>query len=136
MNTTPRIHAMDDAALERIAEYFRALSEPLRLKILNALRAGERNVTELTRETGTSQANASKHLATLLALGLVEKSVRGTSSYYRIADADIYGMCDFVCGQIGRKMAASEPLLRSFIPRPAPAPVPRARRAEPSRRRG
>jgi len=102
---------MDDAALERIAGYFRALSEPMRLKILNALRTGECNVTELTQRLGTAQANTSKHLSTLLALGVVARTSRGTSAYYRIADPSIYGLCDLVCGQMARHFAIQAQLL-------------------------
>jgi len=105
----------DDASIEKIAEYFRALSEPTRLKLLNALRTGERNVTELTAAVGASQANVSKHLAVLLAAGVVERSNRGTSAYYRIADEGTYGLCDLVCGQIGRRFAAEIVLRSGFL---------------------
>lgn len=126
---------MDDAALDRIAQYFRALSEPMRLKILNALRSGECNVTELTQRLGTGQANTSKHLSTLLALGVVARSARGTSSYYRIADPSIYGLCDLVCGQIGRQITAQELVHRSFLA-PEPAPALARRRTVAARRQG
>lgn len=94
----------DDDALEQIARYFTALGATTRLKILNALREGERNVTELTRLTGATQANVSKHLALLAQHGLVDKSARGTSVYYRIADPSIYRICDMVCGRIGARL--------------------------------
>lgn len=94
---------LDDDALEEIARYFAALCVPTRLKIVNALRDGERNVTELTELTGCTQANASKHLAVLAHNGMVGKSARGTSVYYRIVDPRIYKLCDLVCGQIGRR---------------------------------
>src|SRR5689334_17328348 len=85
-------------ALEEVARYFAALSVPVRLRILDALRGGERNVGELTQAADATQANVSKHLATLAAAGLVERSARGTSVYYRIADPRIYELCDLVCG--------------------------------------
>ena len=96
---------LDDRALDDVAGYFRALAVPLRLKILNALRDGERNVTELTLEFGCSQANVSKHLALLAQGGMVEKTSRGTNTYYRIADPKIFRLCDLVCGQIGKRYA-------------------------------
>ena len=94
---------LDDEAMAEVARYFSALAVPTRLKILNALREGEHNVTELTRVAGCTQANASKHLAVLSLAGMVGKSQRGNSVYYRIADARVYGLCDVVCGQIGRR---------------------------------
>lgn len=96
---------LDDRALDDVAAYFRALAVPLRLKILNALRDGERNVTELTQEFGCSQANVSKHLSLLAQGGLIEKTSRGTNTYYRISDPTIYSLCDLVCGQIGKRYA-------------------------------
>lgn len=96
---------LDDRSLARVAHYFKALGEVPRLKLLNALRDGERNVTELTQALGCSQANVSKHLALLATQGLVERDARGTSVYYRIADPRIYELCDLVCGQIAERLA-------------------------------
>ena len=80
------LKALDDRALGHVAEYFRALSEPLRLKILNALRDKARNVGELTDLLECSQANVSKHLATLTRYGFVERTTQDTNAFYRIAD--------------------------------------------------
>ena len=96
---------LDDRAMQHVAEYFRALSEPLRLKILNALREREHNVGELTELCECSQANVSKHLALLAQAGIVERETRGTSVYYHIADRRIYDMCDLVCGQLAEHFA-------------------------------
>ena len=99
------LKSLDDRALTHVADYFRALSEPLRLKILNALREQARNVGELTELLHCSQANVSKHLATLTRLGLVERRTKGTAAYYRIADPSVYQLCDLVCGQLGKRFA-------------------------------
>ena len=96
---------LDDRALTHIADYFRALAEPLRLKIVNALRQGEHNVGELTELCECSQANVSKHLTLLAKAGLVAREARGTSVYYRIADPAIYQLCDLVCGQLAQHFA-------------------------------
>ena len=114
--------ALDDRALGHVAEYFRALSEPLRLKILNALRDGARNVGELTELLDCSQANVSKHLATLTRHGLIERRAEGTSAFYRIADPRVYQLCDLACGQMAQRFASQARMLG------APAAVPRARR--------
>jgi len=102
---------LDAAALTHVADYFRALSEPLRLRILNALRDRAHNVGELTMLLHSSQANVSKHLATLTRLGFVERTARGTSAYYRIADPRVYQLCDLVCGQMARRYANHARLL-------------------------
>lgn len=95
---------MDDLVVEELARYFRALSEPLRLKILDALRVTPLNVGELTQRLGCSQANVSKHLSVLTSAGLVARESRGTSAYYRFADPEVYQLCDLVCGQVGRRL--------------------------------
>jgi DNA-binding transcriptional ArsR family regulator len=99
------VQITDDRALAHIAEYFRALSEPLRLKIVNLLREKSRNVSELTELLGCSQANVSKHLAILARGGFLSRQNQGTSVYYEIADPCIYDLCDLVCGRLGEHFA-------------------------------
>jgi DNA-binding transcriptional ArsR family regulator len=91
-------------ALEQVAAYFQALSEPTRLSLLNLLRGGERNVGELAQLCGFTAANVSRHLALLTQHGLVERESRGTSVYYRIADESVYSLCDLVCGSVARQL--------------------------------
>jgi DNA-binding transcriptional ArsR family regulator len=105
---------LDDQGFEEVARYFAALAVPARLKILDALRGGERNVTELTELTACAQANVSKHLAVLAHNGMVGKSSRGTSVYYRIADPRIYRLCDLVCGSIAQRCAELGARRRKF----------------------
>ena len=90
-------------ALQEVAAYFQTLSEPTRLQILNYLREGERNVGELAHLCGYTAANVSRHLTMLTKHGMVSRESRGTSVYYRIADDQIYALCDLVCGNIGRR---------------------------------
>lgn len=112
---------LDERALAHVADYFRALSEPQRLKALNALRERPRNVSELTELLGCSQANTSKHLATLARHGLVSRQSQGNNAFYEIADARVYQLCDIVCGQLAQNFAAQARLLGH-------APAARARR--------
>jgi DNA-binding transcriptional ArsR family regulator len=94
-------------SLDQVAAYFRALSEPTRLTLLNLLRSGERNVGELAQECGYTSANVSRHLASLMQQGLVSRESRGTAVYYRIADESVYALCDLVCGSIARQFERS-----------------------------
>jgi DNA-binding transcriptional ArsR family regulator len=97
-------------ALEEVASYFQVLAEPTRLALLNLLRDGDRNVGELAQLTGSTSANVSRHLTQLMRHGLVARESRGTSVYYRMADASVYQLCDLVCGSLARRFeqAASE----------------------------
>ncbi len=110
------LKVLDDQALGHVAEYFRALSEPLRLKILNALRDKAHNVGELTELLECSQANVSKHLATLARYGFVERTAIGTNAYYRIADPRVYQLCDLVCGQMAQHFAYQAQMLGAAAP--------------------
>ncbi len=86
--------------VELVAERFKALAEPARLHILNALRGGERTVSELMEDTGLGQANASRHLQLLHALGFVERRKEGLFVHYRLADDRVFQLCDLMCGRI------------------------------------
>ncbi|MBA3794566.1 MAG: winged helix-turn-helix transcriptional regulator [Rubrobacter sp.] len=97
---------LSGAALGKVAERFKALSEPMRLRLLYALMDGEKTVSELVGETGGVQANVSKHLSVLLDAGILGRRKQGTSAYYRIVDESIFELCDLVCGSIHDRLAA------------------------------
>jgi DNA-binding transcriptional ArsR family regulator len=112
-------------ALDQVASYFQALSEPTRLMLLNLLRDGERSVGDLAQATGFTIANVSRHLALLAQRGLVLREGRGTSVYYRIADESVYALCDLVCGNIAQQFERQARGRELFAPaarrrRPAP----------------
>ncbi|HEX7241040.1 MAG TPA: metalloregulator ArsR/SmtB family transcription factor [Longimicrobiaceae bacterium] len=96
-------HALTPEVLELIAERFKALAEPARLAILNALRAREMTVSELMEATGLGQANASKHLQILHGLRFVERRKEGLYVVYRLADQDVFQLCDIMCGRLARE---------------------------------
>ena len=79
--------ALAPETAERIAERFRALADPTRLRILDLLqRQGETSVGEIAAALGCSQQNVSKHLAVLRGERLVSRRKLGTSSLYRVAE--------------------------------------------------
>ncbi len=84
-------------ALELIADRFKALAEPMRLRILNALRGGERTVSELVTITGAGQSNVSKHLGLLHRHRIVGRRKDGLNVYYRITDPAIFEICELMC---------------------------------------
>lgn len=116
-------------ALEQVAAYFQALSEPTRLQVLNLLRGGERSVGELAQACGYTSANISRHLALLMRQGLVARESRGTSAYYRIADPSVYALCDLVCGNIARQLDRAAAERQAFARSARTAAKPRSRRA-------
>ncbi len=95
--------ALTQDQLLHIADRFKALAEPSRLEILQALKAGERNVSEILTLTGFGQANVSKHLQLLHAAGFVERRKDGVSTYYRLADNDVLKLCELMCGRLEKE---------------------------------
>jgi DNA-binding transcriptional ArsR family regulator len=71
---------------QRFAAIGHALADPKRLCVLEALAAGERSVSQLSREAGCQVPNMSQHLAVLRSVGLVEARRDGTTILYRLAD--------------------------------------------------
>lgn len=93
-------HEMNPELLELIASRFKVLAEPARLSILDALREGERTVTELQDATALGQANLSKHLQLLHAAGFVKRRKHGLFTHYAVADRAVYRLCDLMCGRL------------------------------------
>ena len=78
--------AIQELSLSLKAKLFRGLADPSRLTILEALRTGEKAVSELVHETGLSQPNVSGHLACLKDCGLVISRQQGRFVFYSLAD--------------------------------------------------
>ncbi len=95
---------LSSQAIELIANRFKILSEPLRLRILQVLQDGEKSVTELTEAVETSQPNVSKHLKILQQSGVLKRQQHGNVVYYSIADETIFTLCDVVCGSLGERL--------------------------------
>lgn len=103
---------MSPALMGEVAERFKALGEPARLQLLQALRGGERSVTELVELTGLGQANVSKHLGQLVACGYLSRRKEGTFVYYAIASDDVFMLCDVMCGRIEEEQRARRAAMR------------------------
>ena len=97
---------LSEAALAMIAERFRVLAEPMRLKILHALWDGERTVGDVIEEVEGLQANVSKHLGVLQQAGLVSRRKDGLRVFYRIADPTVFDLCEVVCESLHDRLAA------------------------------
>lgn len=82
--------------MERAARVIRVLGHPLRLRLLETLEAGERNVTDLVTASGASQALVSQHLASLRAEGVVGFRRDGPRVYYRITEPKVHRILDCI----------------------------------------
>jgi ArsR family transcriptional regulator len=81
---------------EELAELFRALGDPGRLRLLSFLASqpgGEACVCNLTEPLGLTQPTVSHHLKVLSDAGLLERERRGTWMYYRLRLERLGEMC-------------------------------------------
>ena len=96
---------LSEAALQMIADRFKVLAEPMRLKILHALWDGEMTVGKIINEVNGLQANVSKHLAVLQQAGLVGRRKDGLRVFYQIADSTVFDICEVVCESLHDRLA-------------------------------
>lgn len=96
---------LSDDALELVARRFAVLSEPMRLRLIQALFDGERSVGELVTATGGTQGNISRHLQTLTQAHVLARRKEGLQVYYSIADPSIFRLCELVCGSLEKSLS-------------------------------
>ena len=88
---------MDDSLLyERRARICQVLADPKRLRLIDALRDGERSVGQLAEALGATYPNISQHLNVMRDAGLVISRRDGTTIFYRLAYPQILQACDIV----------------------------------------
>ncbi len=75
-----------DEDVERASRALKAMSHPLRLKILCTLGDREVSVQEIVEHVGTSQSNISQHLAILRDKGILTSRKDANRVYYRVGD--------------------------------------------------
>ncbi|WP_295456034.1 metalloregulator ArsR/SmtB family transcription factor [uncultured Thiodictyon sp.] len=78
---------VDDEDIERASRSLKAMSHPLRLKILCTLGEEEVSVQDIVDHVGTSQSNISQHLAILRDKGILASRKDANRVYYRVSDA-------------------------------------------------
>lgn len=112
MSPSPSVpHPLPEPLIELVAQRFRVLGEPMRIKLLDRLREGDATVSELQDALGASQQNVSKHLGILHAAGMVTRTKQGTHTRYAISDPAVFELCDQVCGGLRRQLQDLEAIL-------------------------
>ena len=91
-----------EKVFSKMAAYFSVLSEPARLRIMYAVCAGEKSVSEVVEICGSSQANVSRHLLSLHKAGILLRRKEGITVYYSIADDATIEMCQSICAKIAQ----------------------------------
>jgi DNA-binding transcriptional ArsR family regulator len=104
-------HPLPEALVELIAQRFRVIGEPMRIRLLDALRDGPMTINELTEAMGSTQQNVSKHVGVLAQAGIVGREKDGTRVRCFIADESVFALCEMVCGGLRQQVAELESLL-------------------------
>jgi ArsR family transcriptional regulator len=100
MSSDPTTRDLNDVELERVAEQFRLLGEPMRLKILQALCAKPLTVGEIVAATGATQSNISRHLALLASAGIITRQKDGQFVYYGMTNPLTMKLCELVHNEL------------------------------------
>jgi DNA-binding transcriptional ArsR family regulator len=128
MTRSPTRATAERRLLELHAATCRSLAHPTRLAIIEALRDGERTVSDLVRAVGTSAGNPSQHLGAMRDAGAVEARREGRYAFYRISDPRILTafrlMRDVLLGRLARDAQLADRARRPTPRRPTPAARP------------
>ena len=106
---------IDPTILELHARVCRTMAHPLRLALLNALRDGERGVTDLADAVGATQPLVSQHLGVLRNQGLLRTRRSGNEVFYSIAYPKMVQACDLLREVLFEHIRAQEELTRRVV---------------------
>jgi DNA-binding transcriptional ArsR family regulator len=105
---------LSNAMIDEVGDLFRALGDSSRLRILKCLLSKEEPLSQgaLADVAGLSQANASKHLACMVRVGLVTREAKGNTVYFSPAVPLAKDLCNLVCGHVTERTTKAYHALR------------------------
>ena len=83
----------DKTLYELQSEVCKTLASPKRIEILNALKEGEKTVSELVEILGVPKANVSQHLAVMRHKGILKFRREGINMYYSVSNRKVIEAC-------------------------------------------
>ena len=100
---------LSDPMIEEVSKLFLALGDPSRLRILRCLLVTQKPMSQgaIADETGLSQANASKHLAFLVRVGLTKREPEGNTVFFSPVLPLVEEVCHLVCGHVAERVKAA-----------------------------
>jgi len=95
-------HQLSNPMIDEVSGLFSALGDASRLKILRSLLDSKEPLSQgaVAEAAGLSQANASKHLACLVRVGLVSREPEGNAVFFTPVMPLVGELCDLVCGHV------------------------------------
>lgn len=102
---------MEDKLLELKAEILKVLAQPTRLKILEALRNGEKCICEIVPAINGEQSNISRHISMMQKSHLVSTRKEGVRVMVNVKDPKVFEILDKVSAILKNQMKEQEKLL-------------------------
>src|SRR5271167_606229 len=93
------------------AEFFKALSHPARIRILEVLRDGERPVSELIPEVGIEASHLSQQLGVMRRANLIQSRKVGSNVFYSVGDPMLFELLEVAKRIIRSSLAETKELL-------------------------
>jgi ArsR family transcriptional regulator len=105
------------------AEFFKTLGHPARIRILEVLRNGERQVAELIPEVGIEPSHLSQQLGVMRRANLVQVRKAGSNVYYSVGDPMIFELLEVAKRIITSSLAGTQELLSQMAEPDSPSGV-------------
>ena len=96
------------------AEFFKALANPLRIRILDCLRDGAKAVSEISSRLEVGATNISQQLAILRTKNIVNGNKAGSNVYYTVRDARIFNLLDVAREILSQQLTEVRQTLREL----------------------
>jgi ArsR family transcriptional regulator len=90
-----------DYFYEQYALVCKTIVNPVRLKIIEVIRDGKMNVSQIREEMNISMSNLSNHLNALYLMGVVGREKKGNFIYYFLTDLDLLVVLDMMKKVVG-----------------------------------
>ena len=102
---------MHDMVYKIKADFLRVLGHPIRLKLIEELKHGEKSVGYLVEKLKIGQSSISRHLLALRNAGILSSRQEKTTVYYNIADHDVFHVLRPIAVMLRKKFRESEKVL-------------------------
>ena len=102
----------EDIVAQMTANFFKALSHPVRVKVLHCLENGERCVCELIEDVDIEQSNLSQHLSVMKKQGIINSRKDGQKVIYYIAYPSVLEVLRAAEKTLGEQIGHSQSLLK------------------------
>lgn len=102
---------MNHVLQQHKADFFKAMSSPMRLAMLEILATEESSVTQLAERVGLDTSTASRHLSQLRAAAVVEATRQGATLMYRLSDQRVGELLRLARSIIATQLHATSEML-------------------------